>query len=277
MFKEKAILYYDKEFLNEEKFKDQIVSIKRKNETASVSLYPTKLNIENELKVESYFNEVFNLINKSLDSESLLSKQKAYSTSLSHAFYYNYPYSVTKSISEKLIEVNSTLNANNSQVYFYLFLLQILNNDSLWKLNYFNKRINKFFLSKEDNDLRVFLEALLRFKNGMFRESKKKLNGINFGKNKKIHSWKRQFLAVINFKQGNIELVKKILAKENKYIQNKIIQGNSLEINSSIFIISMLSKRLHIEIPSNYLAYINTTNTISPLHELMFNCIKKTD
>ena len=190
MFTKKNILQYDKEFFNEEKVKDQLVSIKNKNVKANISLLYAKNNIEDELKFDRYIKEVFKCINeKCLDTESALIKRDAYFTSFLHAFQFNYPYLKIKYFLEQVIEIDSLNKTENLEPYFYLFLLQILNGDYSGKINYFSLKPTKHYEHDETSYLYKFLEGVNSFKEGRFKSAKHKLIFVSNTHNQCIVGW----------------------------------------------------------------------------------------
>jgi hypothetical protein len=274
MFIEKKILRYDKEFFNEEKIKDQLALIKNKNVKANISLLYAKNNIEDELKFDRYIKEVFRYINENcLDNESALIKRDAHFTGFLHAFHFNYPYFKIKYFLEQVIEIDSLNKIENFEPYFYLFLLQILNSDHSGKINYFSLKPTKRYAQDKSSYLYNFLEGVSSLKEGRFKSAKHKLIFASNTHNQTINSWARQLLVVINFKQGNIDLVTKLIALENNYL----LSDNSktfFTLNSSIFFIAILSKQLFLSIPEGNKKGINNIKVISPIHDLLIKEIK---
>ena len=271
MLKENTIQYYDKEFLKEEHEKNQLVLIKNETLKANISLLNAKNNIEDELKFDRHIKDVFNYLhNKNSNNEYFLIKREAYFTCFLHAFHFNYPYLKIKNFLEQIINIDLLNKTENFEPYFYLFLLQIINGDYSGKINFFHSKPARYYEYDETNYFYKFLDGVRTFKEGKFKSAKLRLISASNTPNNLINSWSRQLLAVINFKQGNIDLVIKLISKENKYLLSNPSKS-FFTINSSVFFISLLSKQLFLPIPHQYQKQISKIKVASPLHYLLFN------
>jgi len=78
---------------------------------------------------------------------------------------------------------------------------------------------------------------------------------------------------IINYNQGNYELVETIISSEiRKVLQNK---DRIFTMNSNAYVLKYMSKRLKLKYNSELDKLVNSSQSLSPIHKFMVNEIAK--
>jgi hypothetical protein len=254
---------------------DVLLQIVISNDThVKASLYLTlaRFFFRNEAKFKEYIDSAKELMKNYTDRESEILLRKIAFASFLHAFHFNHEYSKIKNLIETVIKINLKFDLEDHKSYFYLFLIQILQDDKKGDLNYFKSDIKKYFAIKTTDYLLEFLEAINFFKQKNYKSSKRILSNLSYTDNPYLASWARLLEIVINQKQGNSDFAETLLKSELKRMdQNK---NRIFSINSNLKLMKELCNVLNIKIPAT-LKILNTEKTtLSSFHLLLSNELK---
>jgi hypothetical protein len=117
------------------------------------------------------------------------------------------------------------------------------------------------------------LVALECFKTGDYRKAKRGFNNLSLVNNAYLSTWSRLLEMIINYNQGNYELVEAILNSEIKRVlQNK---DRIFTTNSNAYVLKYISKRMKLKYNSELDKFVISSQSLSPIHKFMVNEIAK--
>jgi hypothetical protein len=241
---------------------------------ARIFLALARFNFEEKNSFFSYTTKGLKLLENYNDRDSVLTKRKIYFASFLHYFHSGYDYSLMISSISEVLSIDKKFDIEDSKSYFYLFLLQILNDDKKGHLNYFSiTGIRAYFNLESSSYLLDFLVALEYFKTGDYRKAKRGFNNLSLVNNAYLSTWSRLLEMIINYNQGNYELVEAILTSEIKRVlQNK---DRIFTTNSNAYVLKYISKRMKLKYNSELDKFVISSQSLSPIHKFMVNEIAK--
>jgi len=241
-------------------------------EKANLFLTLARFNIEDEIKYPLYSSEAIRIIKNIHDDEADIIRRRVFFASFLHVFHFNHPYPVIKKLLLKIIAFNEKIQFEEPKIFFYLFLLQILKDDTEGTINVYNINSKKYFTDPEFLYFFNFLEALEYYKREDFKSAKRILSNLSFINNPYIASWSRCIEVAINYKQGDMDLTESLVIKELKRLS--LNSNRIFTINSSIVFMVKIAKILNVKVSKSIMEMSSKTIKISPIHEFILNSIK---
>lgn len=269
-----SLSYFNADYLKEDYIVKQMELAKNPKVKAMFYLALSRFNIDDEIKYPLYSSEAIRLIKNIPDLEADFIRRKVFFASFLHTFHFSHSYAVIKKLLTKILVLNEKNNSTEPKIYFYLFLLQIINDDKEDELNvYQEKNVRKYFSEKGTLYFYHFLEALEYFKSQDYKNAKRIISNLSFVNNPYIASWSRCLEIVINYNQGNFDLTENLIKREIKRLSTQT--NRFFTINSSIVLIVKISKLLNIKIPKLFQDFYVKTTKLSPIHQYIIESINK--
>jgi hypothetical protein len=263
---------FDSKYLNQEFILKQIELVKSPKVKANLFLALARFNIEDETKYSMYSSEAIRIIKNIQDDEADLIRRRVYFASFLHVFHFNHPYSVIKKLLLKIIAFNEKTQFEEPKIFFYLFLLQIINDDKEGTVNFYKVTVKKHFTDPEFLYFFNFLEALEYYKSADFKSAKRILSNLSFINNPYVASWSRCLEVAVNYRQGDMDLTESLINKELKRL---VLNSNRIfTINSSVVFMVKMAKKLNVKVTKSFTEMSTKTIKISPIHQFILNSIK---
>jgi len=263
---------FDAKYLNQDFILKHIELAQSHKVKANLFLALARFNIEDEIKYPLYSSEAIRIIKNIHDDEADIIRRRVFFASFLHVFHFNHPYPVIKKLLLKIIAFNEKIQFEEPKIFFYLFLLQILKDDTEGTINVYNINSKKYFTDPEFLYFFNFLEALEYYKREDFKSAKRILSNLSFINNPYIASWSRCIEVAINYKQGDMDLTESLVIKELKRLS--LNSNRIFTINSSIVFMVTIAKILNVKVSKSIMEMSSKTIKISPIHEFILNSIK---
>ncbi len=187
-------------------------------------------------------------------------------------FHFNHPYPVIKKLLLKIIAFNEKTQFEEPKIFFYLFLLQIVKDDTEGAINVYKLNPKKYFTDPEFLYFFNFLEALEYYKSDDFKSAKRILSNLSFINNPYVASWSRCLEVAVNYRQGDMDLTESLINKELKRLA--LNSNRIFTINSSVVFMVKMAKMLNVKVSKTFIEISMKTIKISPIHQFMLDSIK---
>lgn len=263
---------FDAKYLSQDYILKQIDLVRSPKVKANLYLALARFNIEDEIKYPMYSSEAIKVVKNINDNDADLIRRRVFFASFLHVFHFNHPYSIIKKLLLKIIAFNEKSEFEEPKIFFYLFLLQIINDDKEGTLNVYKVNPKKYFTDSEFLYFFNFLEAVEYYKSNDFKSAKRILNNLSFVNNPYIASWSRCLEVAVNYRQGNMDLTESLINKELKRLA--LHSNRIFTINSSVLFMVKMAKILNLKVSKNFMDISTRTIKISPIHQFMINSIK---
>ncbi len=263
---------FDAKYLNQDYILKQIELVQSPKVKANLYLALARFNIEDEIKYPMYSSEAIRIIKNVNDEHADLIRRRVFFASFLHVFHFDHPYPVIKKLLLKIIAFNEKSQFEEPKIFFYLFLLQIINNDKEGQLNIYKVNPKKYFNDSEFLYFFNFLEAVEYYKNGDFKNAKRILSNLSFINNPYIASWSRCLEVAVNYNQGDMDMTENLVNKELKRLL--LHSSRIFTINSSVVFMVKMAKLLNIKVSKHFLEINSKTLKISPIHQFINNSIQ---
>lgn len=263
---------FDAKYLSQDYILKQIDLVGSPKVKANLYLALARFNIEDEIKYPMYSSEAIRVVKNINDDDADLIRRRVFFASFLHVFHFNHPYHVIKKLLLKIIAFNEKSEFEEPKIFFYLFLLQIINDDKEGTLNVYKVNPKKYFTDPEFLYFFNFLEAVEYYKSNDFKSAKRILNNLSFVNNPYIASWSRCLEVAVNYRQGNMDLTESLINKELKRLA--LHSNRIFTINSSVLFMVKMAKNLNLKVSKNFIEISSRTIKISPIHQFMINSIK---
>lgn len=269
-----SLSYFNAAYLKEDYIVKQMELAKSPKVKATFYLALSRFNIDDEVKYPMYSSEAIRLIKNIPDLEADFIRRKVFFASFLHTFHFSHSYAIIKNLLTKILVLNEKNNSAEPKIYFYLFLLQIINDDKDGDVNvYKEKNVRKYFSEEGALYFYHFLEALEYFKSQDYKNAKRIISNLSFVNNPYIASWSRCLEIVINYNQRNFDLTENLLKKEIKRLSTQT--NRFFTINSSIILIVKMGQLLGIKTPKLFQDFYIKTTKLSPIHQYIIDSINK--
>jgi hypothetical protein len=219
-----------------------------------------------------YSSEAIRIIKNINDGEADLIRRRVFFASFLHVFHFNHSYQIIKKLLLKIITFNEKTQFEEPKIFFYLFLLQIINDDKEGTINVYKVNPKKYFTDPEFLYFFNFLEALEFYKSNDFKSAKRILSNLSFINNPYIASWSRCLEVAVNFRQSDLDLTESLVIKELKRLA--LNSNRIFTINSSVVFMVKMANMLNIKVSKNFMEISMKTIKISPIHQFMLDSIK---
>jgi hypothetical protein len=263
---------FDAKYLNQDYILKQIELVQSPKVKANLYLALARFNIEDEIKYPMYSSEAIRIIKNVNDNDADLIRRRVFFASFLHVFHFDHPYPIIKKLLLKIIAFNEKSEFEEPKMFFYLFLLQIINDDKEGSLNVYKINPKKYFTDAEFMYFFNFLEAVEFYKSEDFKSAKRILSNLSFVNNPYIASWSRCLEVAVNYRQGDMDLTESLINKELKRLA--MHSNRIFTINSSIVFMVKMAKALNVKVSKNFQEIHLKTIKISPIHQFMINSIK---
>lgn len=263
---------FDAKYLNQDYILKQIELVQNLKVKANLYLTLARFNIEDETKYPMYSNEAIRIIKNIHDDEADLIRRRVFFASFLHVFHFNHPYPVIKKLLLKIIAFNEKTQFEEPKIFFYLFLLQIVKDDTEGTINIYKINPKKYFADPEFHYFFNFLEALEYYKSDDFKSAKRILSNLSFINNPYVASWSRCLEVAVNFRQGDLDLTESLVIKELKRLALNL--NRIFTINSSVVFVVKMAKILNIKVPKSFIKISLNTIKVSPIHQFILDSIK---
>ena len=161
---------------------------------------------------------------------------------------------------DRVISIDRVLEKNDLKVLFYKSILDALSSEEGLALEELRGKV------KEDSKYMVeFSEAIIALKGGDLRSAKRLLHEVSYSGNPYVASWARAGDIAINTVQGNDDLVRSLLQRANRHIDNNAHRVYSL--NSSAIILDESARALGISVPTKRRKLEPSLTEITPVHK----------
>lgn len=269
-----SLSHFNADYLKEDYIVKQMELAKSPKVKATFYLALSRFNIDDEVKYPIYSSEAIRLIKNTPDLEADFIRRKVFFASFLHTFHFSHSYTVIKKLLTKILVLNEKNNTIEPKIYFYLFLLQIINDDKDGEVNvYTDNNVRKYFSDEGSLYFYNFLEALEYFKSHDYKNAKRIISNLSFINNPYIASWSRCLEIVINYNQKNFDLTDNLIKKEIKRLINQT--NRFFTINSSIVLIVKMSKLLDNKTPKLFQDIYLKTTKLSPIHQFIIDSLNK--
>lgn len=263
--------HFDHSYLKEEYILKQIELISDLKVKSTLYLALARFNIDDEIKYPMYSSESLRIIKNIHDKEADMIRRKVFFASFLHTFHFNHPYHIIKKLLLKIIDLNEKNQVEEPKMFFYLFLLQIINHDGDGKINIYYGNHKKHFTEDHSIYFYHFLEAVEYYKNQDFKSTKRILHQLSFINNPYIASWSRCLEIATNYKQGDFDLAESLVVKEMKRLSG--LSHRFFTINSSAAFTINMSKLLNIKAPKTLIELASRKSKLSPIHQFILDSI----
>ena len=263
---------FDAKYLNQDYILKQIELVQSPKVKANLFLALARFNIEDETKYPMYSSEAIRIIKNIHDDDADLIRRRVFFASFLHVFHFNHPYPVIKKLLLKIVAFNEKTEFEEPKIFFYLFLLQIVKDDTDGTINVYKLNPKKYFTDPEFHYFFNFLEALEYYKGEDFKSAKRILSNLSFINNPYVASWSRCLEVAVNYRQGDMDLTENLIIKELKRLS--LNSNRIFTINSSVVFMVKMAKILNIKVSKNFMEISLKTVKISPIHQFMIDSIK---
>lgn len=222
---------------------------------------------ERSMKSLKLAQEALNAIDTQSNKKYELKRRIKYVAFLS-AFHHGRPLTELINLIDAVLGLDRLLEKEDLKVLFYRAALGAINGEEHPTLELLRKGV-----SEDARYMVDFVEALLLLQEGELKKAKRLFHEVSYAGNPYVASWARVADIIINTKLGNDDLVKSLIQRANRQLDNH--SNRIFSLNSSAAVLDSIAGELGYTVPVKRKGRLNDLSQITVLHQTIYSVLEQ--